>query len=176
MEPVLVGYFPKQSYPPPPVLLEARVKEIGSVSRCLSDGPPGWLDLGKHNEWGCYNDPDTAWSLVPPTRRMDYQLYAYEVYSMEFYDGAAHALEIPPLEVTPLNEDFRPVGWDVVSRSTGQGFECSPLSCNQMVEFFTVNEYCLVSFHDAQSLAARAEREGCEPGPYVVVNVWRREV
>lgn len=174
MEPVFVGYFPKRLYPPPPVLLEARVREIGSVSRCLSSGPPGWFDQGQHNDWGCYADPDTAWSMVPSTDRADYRLYAYEVYPMKFVDGAAHALEIAPLEVAPLDEAFQPVGWDAVSRSGGYGFECSPLSCNQMVEFFTVNAYCLVGLTDAQTLAANADRDGCEPGPYVVVNVWRQ--
>ena len=94
---------------------------------------------------------------------------------MEFLEGAAHVLEIPTPEVTPLDEAFQGVGWDAVSRSTGQDFECSPLSCNHMVERFTVNAYCLVNIHDAQTLAATAEREGCEPGPYVVVNVWRRD-
>ena len=151
MEPILVGYFPKHLYPPPPFLSEARVKEIGSVSRCIASGPAGWHDLRKHNEWGCYNDPDTAWSVVPVEHRPDYRLYAYEVYQMEFLEGAAHVLEIPPPEVTPLDEAFQGVGWDAVSRSTGQDFECSPLSCNHMVERFTVNAYCLVNIHDAHA-------------------------
>lgn len=176
MEPVLVGYFPKQLYPPPPVLLEARVKEIGSVSRCLSAGPPGWADLRTHNEWGCHHDPETAWSAVPRALRTDYRLYAYEVYPMEFVDGVGRALEIPALDVTPLDDTFRAVGWDAVSRSAGQHFECSALSCNQMVEFYGVNEFCLVNLPDAHTLAATAEREGCEPGPYIVVNVWRHDV
>lgn len=173
-EPVLVGYFPKQLYPPPPFLSEVGVREIGSVSRCISSGPEGWFELQKHNEWGCYGDPDTAWSVVRPEHRTEYRLYAYEVYPWEFFDGAAHALEIPPLDMASLGEDFQAVGWDAVSRSAGQAFECSPLSCNQMVENFGVNEYGLVNLHDAQTLAARAEREGCEPGPYVVVNVLRQ--
>lgn len=175
MEPILVGYFPKQLFAPPPFLSEVGVREIGSVSRCIASGPAGWHDLRKHNQWGCYNDPDAAWSVVPCERRSEYRLYAYEVYPMEFFDGAAHALEIPPPQVASLEGDFRPVGWDAVSRSNGQDFECSPLSCNHMVEWFTVNVYCLVNIDDAQNLAATAEREGCEPGPYVVVNVWRRD-
>jgi hypothetical protein len=176
MEPILVGYFPKQVCLPPPSLTGVGIEEVGSVSRCIASGPVGWFDLGKHNAWGCYGDPDTAWSLVPPDQQADYRLCAYEVYPMEFFDGAAHALEIAPPAVTPLAGDFRAVGWDAVSRSGGQGFECSPLSCNYMVERYTVNAYCLVNLQDAQNLAATAEREGCEPGPYVVVNVWQRDV
>jgi hypothetical protein len=152
------------------------IEEIGSVSRCIASGPAGWSDLQKHNDWGCCNDPDTAWSLVQPDQQTEYRLYAYEVYPMELFDGAAHALEIRPPEVTPLDGNFRAVGWDAVSRSGRQGFECSALSCNHMVEFYTVNAYCLVNLHDAQNLAATAEREGCEPGPYVVVNVLQGNV
>ena len=44
-----------------------------------------------------------------------------------------------------------------------------------MVEWSPVNEYGLVSLFDAHTLAATAERDGCEPGPYFVVNVWRRD-
>ena len=176
MDPILVGYFPKQLFPPPPYLAEAGVNEIGSVSRCIASGPDGWLDEWKHNQWGCFSDPDAAWSMVPCELRAEYRLYAYEVYPLKFYDGAAHHDEIAVLDVTPRDGSFRAVGWDAVSRSTGQDFECSPLSCNHMVEHFTVNEYCLVGFHEAQTLAATADRWGCEPGPYVVVNVWLRDV
>ena len=175
MDPTLVGYFPKHLYPPPPFLSDAGVKEIGSVSRCIAAGPVGWLEEWKHNEWGCFNDPDTAWSLVPPEHHAGYRLYGYEVYPVEYHEREAHSLEIPPLDVTPLGEAFSPVGWDAVSRSGGQDFECSPLSCNSMVERFPVNEYCLVNLFDAHTLAATAERDGCEPGPYFVVNVWRRD-
>ena len=175
MDPTLVGYFPKHLYPPPPFLSDAGVKEVGSVSRCIAAGPAGWFEEWKHNEWGCFNDPDAAWSQVPPEHHADYRLYGYEVYPVEYHEREAHSLEIPPLDVTPLGEAFSPVGWDAVSRSGGQDFECSPLSCNSMVERFPVNEYCLVNLFDAHTLAATAERDGCEPGPYFVVNVWRRD-
>ena len=174
MDPVLVGYFPKRLVPPPPFLAEVGVTEIGSVSRCIASGPAGWYDLWKHNEWGCFDTPDAAWSLVAPEERSEYALYAYEVYPIDFDEGAAKPREIAPLEVERLDESFSPVGWDAVSRSAGQDFECSALSCNAMVEWFPVNAYCLVDFPDANTLAMTAEREGCEPGPYLVVKVWRR--
>jgi hypothetical protein len=175
MTPTLVGYFPKHLYPPPPFLSEAGVKEVGSVSRCIAAGPEGWHEDWRHNEWGCFNDPDTAWSLIPPERRPDFRLYGYEVYPVEYSEREAQGLEMRPLEVAPLTAAFSPVGWDAVSVSGGQGFECSPLSCNSMVERFPVNEYCLVDLPDAHTLAATAERDGCEPGPYLVVKVWRRD-
>ena len=175
MEPTLVGYFPKQFFPPPPFLSSAGVREIASVSRCIASGPDGWYEAWKHNEWGCYNDPDTAWSFVPPDHQADYRLYAYEVYPTEFWEGEAHEIRIPPLDVKSLDGAFEALGWDVVTRSGGQDFECSPLSCNSMVEHFRVNQYCLLDFDDARTLAITADDQGCEPGPYFVVRVWRRD-
>ena len=176
MDPILVGYFPKHLYPPPPFLSAVGVKEIGSVSRCISAGPADWYEASKHNEWGCFNDPDTAWSMVPPAQHAEYRLYGYEVYPLEFDEGEARNYEVAQAQVAPLGEAFSPVGWDAVSRSAGQDFECSPLSCNSMVERFGVNAYCLVDLPDAHTLAATAERDGCEPGPYIVVKVWRQDV
>lgn len=86
-------------------------------------------------------------------------------------------MEIPEIGVTPLDSDFSPVGWDVVSRSTGQTFECSPLSCNLMAMDFPTNRFCLFAeFGSARELALSADNRGCEPGPYHVVEVWRRPV
>ena len=73
---------------------------------------------------------------------------------------------------------YRRLGYDVVSRSCGSSFECSPLSCNGAAERVEVNEYCLVDDPaEPFRLAALFSRleEGYEPGPYFVVEVWRRE-
>jgi hypothetical protein len=113
--------------------------------------------------------------MVPPEQHAEYRLYGYEVYPLEFVDGDARTYDVIQPHVAPLGEAFSPVGWDAVSRSEGQDFECSPLSCNSMVERFGVNAYCLVDLPDAHTLATTAERDGCEPGPYVVVKVWRRD-
>lgn len=175
MDLILVGYFPKERATPPQYLLDHGVEEIGSVSPCLSPGPDGWIEAWKHNEWACYDDPATAWSMVAASRRSDFCLYAYEVYPAGFEEGQEIELDGPKPDAAPIDSTFEFIGWDAVSDSGGQRqFECSPLSCNHMAEGIPVNRSCLLDFEGARALALRADELGCEPGPYYVVKVWRQ--
>ena len=175
MDPILLGYFPKQLFAPPASLSARGVVEIGSVSLCMAAGPDGWLEAWKHNDWGFFADPQTAWSLVPPDKRADYRLYAYALYPVEYGKEAEEPLDLDAPEVLPLGPGFEHVGFDVVSRSVGSYFECSPLSCNMLVEAMVTNRFCLLaSLEDARELARSAEEKGCEPGPYYVLQVWRQ--
>lgn len=175
MKQILLGYFPKRLHTPPPVMARHGVRQIGSVSSCIAEGPDGWIDAWKHNVWGFFHDPETAWSVVPREQRDSFRLYAYSLHPVEFVDGHEHAMEVVEPEIAPLGEDFRSVGWDVVSRSTGHLFECSPLSCNLMVEQVDVNAYCLFDAReDACALARLIDEQGGEPGPYHVVEVFVR--
>jgi hypothetical protein len=64
------------------------------------------------------------------------------------------------------------LGYDVVSRSLGSNFECSPLSCNSAAEEIEVNGYCLIDRLEAAVEAARTFSSGnWEPGPYYVLEV-----
>ena len=177
MKPTLLGYFPKQRYPPPPWMVEQGISEIASVSLCIAEGPDGWLEQWKHNEWGFFRDPDTAWSVVPQEERSDFRLHAYSLYPAEFWEGEEGRVELPDLGVAPLDAGFQSVGWDVASRSAGQHLECSPLSCNLLAEELEANAFCLFSdLAVARAFALKADDFRCEPGPYFVVEVWRRDM
>ena len=153
--------------------MQAGVSELASVSLCIADGPEGWVERWLHNDWGYFPDAETAWSMVPESSRRDFRLYAYAMLPVEFGDQERPLPLIPP-EVEPPGDRFRRVGWDAVSRSTGHLLECSPLSCNGMLEDFRVNSYCLFDDREsAVSFARRADALRCEPGPYHVVEVWR---
>lgn len=96
---------------------------------------------------------------------------------------------------------FEPIGFDAVegyvrdaaaARASGSRvpnqfrFDCSPLLCNGMAQALErggvpgcaglrVNRWCLIDrLADAQRLAAAFAAGGAEPGPYVVVEVWRQ--
>jgi hypothetical protein len=175
MDPVLLGYFPKQLFPSPDRLRARGIEEIASVSLCISEGPEGWHEAWKHNAWGCFANPDVAWSLVPSHQRQDYWLYAYALYPVEYWNGREKPLDVDAPEVMPLGPEYELVGLDVVSRSAGVYFECSPLSCNMLAEEIATNRYCLFSeLNDARELARSADDNGCEPGPYHVLEVWRK--
>jgi hypothetical protein len=79
---------------------------------------------------------------------------------------------------TPAPRLYRFVGFDIVSRSHAPEFEHSPLSCNGVAEKETVNAHCLVDDAETALRLARdfSEQEGrCEPGPYYILEVWRRQ-
>lgn len=179
MEPMLIGYFPKQGVATPDWLQAQGVMEVCSVSECISPGPEGWINRWAHNEMWAFDDDQAAWAVVPGgSSNAAFRMFAYKLFPVQFVGGEQRPFVIPPLAVRPLPDGYRLLGCDVVSRSCGSTFECSPLSCNHAAEKEKVNRYCLVEDPaEAFRLAAlfsRAE-EGYEPGPYFIVEVWRRE-
>ena len=169
------GYFAKRITPRPDGLHAPGVREICSVSCCISPGPDDWIGHWRHNEFGWYNTIDDAWSVVPEADRPAYRLFAYRIALTRFRKG--EALEVPvPADVhpAPIPADFASLGYDAVSRSTGSGFsfECSPLSCNMMAGEIPANENCLLDTEAAATAAAKAFSAGkVEPGDYYVVEV-----
>ena len=125
--------------------------------------------------WGFYDSPELARQVVPDDDVAKFEVFAYELYPVEFVDGEETVLSIAPGRVVPLDASFDQVGYDVVSRSSADFFECSPLSCNRMAEEVSVNRHCLVeTVEEALRLAAQVEASGCEPGPYYVFRVCRQ--
>jgi len=152
------------------------VREVCSVSECLSPGPEGWISAWEHNRWGAFDDPERAWALVPEAEREAYGMYAWAVLPTRWVDGREEPFEVEAREdVAALRTTFEPLGYDVVSRGSSEFFECSPLTCNLWGAEVGANRHGLVdTLEAAAQLAARAEASGCEPGPYHVVRVWRQ--
>ena len=175
MQGILIGYFPKRTAKTPTWLKNPIVEEICSVSCCISEDPDNWIEKWRHNEMGMYESPEAAWSVVPDLDREKFELYAYRMLPIEFNDGAPAPFNVPLFDLTPLDVTFTQLGYDVVSNSTGNWFECSPLSCNHMADSVDVNRHCLLdSVERAIELAKRCEAEGCEPGPYYLLEVFRQ--
>ena len=171
--PTLIGYFPKKRVARPEWLDGTPVGEGCSVSECFAAGPKGWIDHWLHNEWSCFPTVEVARSVVPEGKT-DFQILAYALLPVRFENGKAHDLEISVVNVEPLPATFRFLGYDVVSRSSSDGFECSPLSCNSMAQEIAVNDFCLINDIElAVSAARRFSIEQPEPGDYFVVQVFR---
>jgi hypothetical protein len=168
------GYFARR-IPAKPGWLAAHVSEICSVSECISEGPPGWIQRWRHNSLGWFNRPDEAASLIPADAAPSYRLFAYRLLPEVF----GHTSRVPfvvPADVRPdpIPATYRSLGFDSVSKSTPAGlcFECSPLSCNGMASELSVNAHCLFpALEDAIAGAARFAIEQPEPGDYYVVEV-----
>lgn len=173
MTPVLIGYMAKRTARAGPEhKLPPHVREIASVSSCISEDPPGWIERWVHNELGFFDSPELALSVVPPEERPAYDLYAYKALPLLFDPPRELEWALPEGGVLP--PDFRSLGWDVVGRS-GELFDCSPLSCNYMGARLSVNASCLFDrAEDALDFLRFDKVRGCEPGPYAVVEVWRR--
>jgi hypothetical protein len=173
-EPVAIGYFPKRPTPRGERLSTDAVREICSVSECMAPGPERWVMAWRHNDWGCYDDPELAWSVVPDGERGDFAMFAYELFPLRFVDGEPEALAVAAPGVRPIPDSFEPLGYDVVSRGLGSFFECSPLSCNGWANEVDANAFCLLDDPaEAHRLASIAESLGYEPGNYHVLRVWR---
>jgi hypothetical protein len=169
------GYFPKKAAPLPEGYDLPGVVDIASVSDCIVEGPADWIQSFTFNELGFFDDVDIAESLVPEPDRSQFDVYAYEFLDERFAGGLAEPWTVPQLVCTPPGNDFEPLGFDVVSKSVTDFFECSPLSCNGAAKTFTANAHCLFDALDDAIAAAKVfSKEGWEPGPYYVARVLRR--
>jgi hypothetical protein len=170
-EPTLIGYMATRPARRPARPKFPGVDEICSISECMNECPKNWISTCWPNEMWLYDNPQTAWSVVPDAEKTEFTLYAYRMYPFLFKNGQT-PFNFPSLSVEPLDPSFRSLGLDVVNRSMGTNFECSALSCNLMAETIPVNRYCLL---DSLTVAFELARDcRAETPPYCVIEVFRR--
>jgi len=169
------GFFVKQIRSTPAGMDLPGVREICSVSQCISPGPEHWIELWLHNDWGWFNRVADALRAIPSGQQSTYRLFAYRMHPEVITAAGRMPLVVPGnVRPVPISGDFRSLGFDSVSRSmeTSLGLDCSPLSCNSMARQLHVNACCL--FHSLETALAGATRfaiEQPEPGDYYVVEV-----
>ena len=172
---ILAGYFARRIESKPDHLDASGVREICSVSECISSGAEGWISAWRHNGLGWFNTVADALGVVPETQRTEFRLFAYRIHPELFRGRDRVALLLPDdVRPEPLLDGFRSLGFDSASKSAEQGLslECSPLSCNGFASELPVNEHCL--FPTLEAAVAGAEKfaaEQPEPGEYYVVEV-----
>jgi hypothetical protein len=161
--------YPDATFPAPPP-----VEEICSVSHCISRELECVSDGTLQNLYGGFRDAGTAWNEVPRDRRSEFRLFAYRISDVLFVDGRQESLDLIPLDVESLPRTFERLGYDaVVFQDNSLG--CSPLSCNGQTYLASVNAHCLVNTaEEGLDLARQFSIGKPEPGPYSVVEVWRR--
>ena len=172
----LCGYFPKNTTSRQEIYDTLGVVDIASVSTCMAKGPEDWIASWTFNDLGFFDDVDLAEAVVPEQERSLFDIYAYEFLDTRFALGRSESWKVPRLNCKPVGSDFDVLGFDVVSKSHSDFFECSPLSCNNATKTFKANAHCLFDAFDDAVAAAKvfSAEENWEPGPYYIARVLRR--
>jgi hypothetical protein len=188
--PIFLGYCAKQIWVPTEEWCStwgAPIPEIASVSDCLSNRAPNWVDRWDFNRSTFWNDENLALAAVPAEGLPHFRLFCYRLLPTLFgASGEPKSVSIddlfteglPGLPNEPDLSEYRTLGYDIVEAPltlSVLGFGCSPLSCNGMAGEIAVNQYCLVEDLDnAFAIAKRFGARGVEPGPYAIIEVLQR--
>lgn len=155
-----------------------RIKDIYSVSSCISEDFADYIKLWKHNGYWLFNSPEIIDVIASENAidMSDVRLFYYEQYEQE-YDADNHAWRPYAPDDSFETKITKPgstvlEGYDVVTFSCGTSPECSPLSCNGLAEKIATNSHCLLdSLDTAKSLTEKGALNG-EPGPYRIFAVY----
>ena len=153
------------------------------LSRCW-DGTPGSVESGMDQYIACHVLLPGS-SLQCVGRRFDWHLYAYRMFPVRFADGKEAPYTIQGEGIQPLPADYLRLGLDVLSQEIDLQFCYSPLDCNGWYQDVAVNGYCLLDqletafelachWSDGKYDANGSYSGPAEPGPYSIVEVWRK--
>ena len=153
------------------------VRDVYSVSGCVNSNFADHIQFWKHNGFWRFDSPEIIERLAQENQIQlkATTLFYYEVHEMEF-DGKNWLAyqpdaSFPTNVVVPSQKILE--GFDVVTFSTHNAPECSPLSCNGMADEIPTNEHCLLhSFDEAYSNIAAGAFNQAEPGPYRIFAVY----
>jgi hypothetical protein len=173
-----VGYLAKRVAQQPDWLNAPAVKDIYSVSRCISEDFMDYIEFWRHNGYWLFDTPLIIQELalensVPLD---DLTFFYYEAYEREFDEDAQQWLDFEPEQfptnvIPPTQRDFH--GYDVVTFSVGTSPQCSPLSCNHLASKIKTNSHCLLeSLEEARKDLESRRFTPSEPGPFRIFAVY----
>lgn len=189
----LVGFFPKfrvtrENWDRQPNAsgvfpASSSISQIASVSNCIVKGLAGFdypqYTKDSFNQYGGFNQLDAALAAIQlHGTELEFDLFAYAIPEQIYDDGQLQEAEIGCVEIDEVSDfekQFEKLGFDVVEMQNCS-FGCSPLTCNGQsgLHLELLNEFNLIqSEFDADKLAKEFSISKPEPGPYVVVEVWR---
>lgn len=172
------GYMYKSVAERPDWRSKNAITRIYSVSPCISRDFAEWIHFWKHNGYWFFDSPSILSDLaVAHGISLDEMtLFYYRVHEKQWHPESRSWLEFSPEPSFTTNviipDQHLVAGYDVVTYSTGNSAECSPLSCNLLAEDVPTNEHCLLaSLEDAVALIEAGAFRDCEPGPLRVIEV-----
>lgn len=136
-----------------------RVKDIYSMSPCISKDFADYIQFWQHNGYWLFDSPELILKIAQE-QSIDLtttQLFYYEFYELEFdpykkfWEAFTPESSFPLQVVEPAVKKME--GFDVVTFSPQSAVQCSFLSCNHFAEEIPTNEHCLLeSFDEAKRL------------------------
>jgi hypothetical protein len=81
------GYLAKAITQDPVGLELHGIREVCSVSHCISPTATKWFATWRHNDFGWFNSVDEAWAVVAEADRPRYRLFAYRIELTRFRRG-----------------------------------------------------------------------------------------
>jgi hypothetical protein len=177
-----VGYMYKLVVSKPDWLKTDQVKEIYSVSGCVSKDFDGWINYWKHNGYWFFDSPKIIKEIAKENDidLSGMKLFFYRVYENQWNDEAGEWEDFKPEESFETNVELPKSstlhGFDITTFTAQTSAECSPLSCNHMAEELEASPNCLLSsFEEAKQLIESGAFNQCEPGPYRIFEVYSVE-
>jgi hypothetical protein len=173
------GYIAKRIESCPDWLNAESVRDIYSVSGCVSEYFCDYIQHWKHNGYWLFDSPEHM-EEVAKAESIDlsqHRLFYYEVYEKEFGEDSNVWESFEPERSFKTNirvpREKKLEGYDVVCFTVRTSPECSPLFCNHLAETIPVNEHCLLSsLEEAVRLIERGAFNNSEPGPYRIFAVY----
>ena len=173
------GYMAKTVTNRPDWLEANGVRDIYSVSGCISPDFADYINDWKHNGFWLFDSPQVIRQLANE-KGIDLKnskFFYYEVYEKQFDEnGSEETLKTSDLPFATNVEIPKArilEGFDVVSFYAGSGPECSPLSCNGLAKEYKVNQHCLFdSLEETIAHLRKDDFKNSEPGPYRIFSVY----
>ena len=173
------GYMAKKIIKKPDWLKADSVKDVYSLTNCLSKNFADYINYWKHNGYWLFDSPDIIMDLAKE-HSFDLEgtmFFYYEVYELEFHDSDSKWHSFIPEANFKTNVVGPHVkfleGYDIATFSVGTSPECSPLSCNSAASVIKTNKHCLLdSFEEAKLLLERGRFNNTEPGPFRIFAVY----
>ena len=176
------GYMAKRITAKPDWLKADNVRDIYSVSDCISENFTDYINYWKHNGFWLFNSPQIIKTLSEENSiSLDGAKYFYyEVYELEYHNNKPNWHNFTPDYPVPVNVIVPEIktleGYDIVTFSGGSAPECSPLSCNGLAVDIRTNSHCLIdTFEDAKQNLENGMFMKGEPGPHRIFAVYSIE-
>ena len=174
-----LGYLYKRVASESEWLRAPQVRDIYSLSSCMSHDFADYINYWKHNGYWLFDSPAVISRLAADEAiSLDgLKLFYYEAYELQYQEETRAWLPFEPEQsfgthvVVPVARTLE--GFDVTSFTVGNEPEHSPLSCNALARELPTNEHCLFSsFEEAKQAIEQDEFRGSEPGPYRIIAVY----